>query len=292
MKGEMESVITKLKEFSRHENVKLVNCGNAAIFAALYIAKKVNSKPFILIPDQGGWISFKTYPQILGFNIKEIKTDKGVIDLKDLKDKAPTGAALFIASFAGYYAEQPLKEISEICKEAGCLLVEDASGSIGDQALCNGTYSDIIIGSFGKWKPVDFQDGGFVAVSESDYFEKTKEMYSILRFKPDYDALLDKLNAVKEKLNFFMETAEKIKKDLLKEKLPVFHPDKRGLNVVVGFKDDKQKEVITKYCKDNNYEFLVCPKDIRVNEEAISIEIKRLKSQKIKTKTMVSMEKK
>lgn len=289
MNGEMEGAVSKLKELSRHDNVKIVNCGNAAIFAALYIAKKVNAKPFILVPDQGGWISFKTHPKMLGFSIKEIKTDKGVIDLKDLQDKARTGAAFLVTSFAGYYAEQPLKQISEICKEAGCLLVEDASGAIGDSALCNGTYSDIIVGSFGKWKPVDFHDGGFVSANESDYFEKTKEMYSILRFKPDYDALLDKLNLAKKSLNFFLETAEKIKKELEKEDLPIFHRDKRGLNVVVGFNDEREREKITSYCRKNNYEFLVCPKDIRVNENAISIEVKRLKAQKIKTKSMASI---
>lgn len=269
-----DKVINKIKEYTRHENVKLVNCGNAAIFAAIYILKKVNSKPFILVPDQGGWISFKTYPKMFGFEIKEIKTDKGIIDLQDLEANAKKGAGFFVTSLAGYYAEQPLKEISEICKKNKCVLIEDATGSLGDSALCNGNYSDIIVGSFGKWKPVDFNDGGFISCNDSDYFEKTKEMYSILRFKPDYEKLLAKLDKAKDRLKSFMEEAEKIKKDL--KDMKIFHPDKRGLNVVVGFSSNEEKEKIIKYCKDNKYEFLVCPKDIRVNEDAISIEVKRM----------------
>ncbi|MBD3312891.1 aminotransferase class I/II-fold pyridoxal phosphate-dependent enzyme [Candidatus Woesearchaeota archaeon] len=273
---EVEKVISKLKEYTRHDNARLVNCGNAAIFAAIYILKKVNSKPFILVPDQGGWISFKTYPKIFGFEVKGIKTDKGVIDLKDLEENAKKGAGLFITSFAGYYAEQPLKQISEICRKHGCILIEDATGAIGDSSLCNGNYSDIIVGSFGKWKPVNFYEGGFISCNDSDYLEKTKEMYSILRFKPDHEKLLQKLDKAKERLNRFMEISEKIKSDLEKENLNIFHRDKRGLNVIVGFKSDEEKEKIIEYCKKNKYEFLVCPKEIRVNEDAISIEVKRL----------------
>ncbi|MFO8016724.1 MAG: aminotransferase class I/II-fold pyridoxal phosphate-dependent enzyme [Candidatus Woesearchaeota archaeon] len=274
--AEVEKVISKLKEYTRHENARLVNCGNAAIFAAIYILKKVNSKPFILVPDQGGWISFKTYPKIFGFGVKEIKTDKGIIDLQDLEANAKKGAGLFITSFAGYYAEQPLKQISEICRKYGCILIEDATGAIGDATLCNGNYSDIIVGSFGKWKPVNFEDGGFISTNESEYFEKTKEMYSILRFKPDHDRLLKKLERAKKRVNGFVERAEKIKQDMEAAGLKVLHREKRGLNAVVAFKDDRQKEKIIEYCKKEGYEFLVCPKEIRVEEDAISIEVKRL----------------
>lgn len=269
-----EKVLAKLKELSQHNNVKLVNCGNAAIFAALYIAKKINSKPYILIPDQGGWISFQTYPKILGFEIIEVKTNKGIIDLKHLEEVAPKGAAFFVTSFAGYFAEQPMKHIAEVCKKNGCLLVEDASGAIGDSVLCNGTVSDIVIGSFGKWKPVNYKEGGFIAVSDSDYFEKTKEMYSILRYKPNHKRLLKKLEKVKDRINFFLETSKKIKLDL--KEFNIFHADKRGLNVVVGFENEQQKEKIIEYCKEKEYNFLVCPKYIRVNEDAISIEVKRM----------------
>ena len=40
--------------------------------------------------------------------------------------------ALFITSFAGYMAEQPLKDIYKVCDDMGVVMVEDASGGIGD----------------------------------------------------------------------------------------------------------------------------------------------------------------
>ena len=271
-----EKTIKKLKELSRHSEVRIVNCGNAAIFAALCIARTVNARPCILIPDQGGWISFQTYTKILGFEVREIRTDKGVIDLKHLEKEAPSGAAFLVTSFAGYYAEQPMKRIAEICKKHGCLLIEDASGAIGDPILCNGAVSDIIIGSFGRWKPVNCGEGGFISASDSGYFEKTKEAYSMFRSKPDYAKLLKKLGQAEERLGFFFRTAEKIKKDL--KDLNVFHAGRRGLNVVVGFEDSVQKKKISDYCKDRGYPFVVCPKYIRVMQDAISIEVKRLLS--------------
>ena len=105
----MDKVIKKLKELTRHSSVKILNSGNAAIFAAAYIISRACEKKLVLVPDQGGWMSFSTYPLIFGLNVKEIKTDKGVIDLKDLEENAKEAGALFVTSFAGYYAEQPMK---------------------------------------------------------------------------------------------------------------------------------------------------------------------------------------
>ena len=40
--------------------------------------------------------------------------------------------------------------------------------------------------------------------------------------------------------------------------------------------NDEEKDKIIKYCKENNYEYTLCPRYIRVNENAVSIEVKRL----------------
>ncbi|MFC1753318.1 DegT/DnrJ/EryC1/StrS family aminotransferase, partial [Thermoproteota archaeon] len=185
-----QEVLDLLKSYTRHKHVRLTGRGNAAILSALYIVKKINPKPFLLIPDQGGWISFKTYPQIFGFQTKTVKTNRGVIDLIDLEKKADGGAALLMTSFAGYSAEQPLKYVASICHEHNCLLIEDASGAISDKTLCNGEHSDIIVGSFGRWKPVDNEYGGFISVKDSDYFSKGREILSATNFYPDYEDLL------------------------------------------------------------------------------------------------------
>ena len=55
-----------------------------ATFAAFFLAKQINQKAFMLIPDAAGWLSYETFPRILGFDVKKIKTDSGVVDLIDL----------------------------------------------------------------------------------------------------------------------------------------------------------------------------------------------------------------
>ncbi|MBW2999853.1 DegT/DnrJ/EryC1/StrS family aminotransferase [Candidatus Woesearchaeota archaeon] len=269
-----QRVADKLREYTRHQHVKIVNCGNAAIFTSLWIAKKVNPKPFILIPDQGGWISYKNYPKILTFEIKEIKTNYGLIDLVDLEKEAKTGAAFIMPSFAGYFAEQNLALISSICRKHNCLLIEDATASISDETLCNGEFSDIIIGSFGSDKPVNVGHGGVISVKEGEWFEKASDVLSMFKANLDYKDLYERLVKVKKRLKFFYETQQKIKKEL--QDFNVLHKDKRGINVVVKYKDSGEKEKLIDYCKKNNYEYVMCPKYYKVEEEAISIEVKRL----------------
>jgi len=269
-------ILDLIKGYTGHKIVKLLSRGNAAIFSALFIAKKNNPKPFLLIPDQGGWISFQNYPQMLGFGLRTIKTNRGVIDLIDLEEKASSGSALILTSFAGYFAEQPLSYISNICKKHKCLIIEDASGSIGDSVLCNSEFSDIIVGSFGKWKPVNNEYGGFLALSNKQMFEKAKDVFSADKFYPFYDKLLVNLSKVSDRMIKNLELQSKVKKDLLELDLKVLHSDKRGLNVVVKpFKMDDRKKILS-YCEKNNYEYVECPKYIRIEEDAISIELKRL----------------
>lgn len=263
-----EEVLKKLREFTRHNNVRLTDRGNSAIFVAMSMAKRVNPKPFFLIPDQGGWISFRTYPRILGFDIKEIMTNKGILNLKTLKEGTKNACALIMTSFAGYFAEQPLEEISNICKKNGCLLIEDASGAIGDETLCNGNLSDIIVGSFGKWKPVNLGYGGFISVKQKEYFEQAKEPFSLIKVHNNiYQELLPLLNA--ERLNKLLRLQEKVKNEL--KDVEIFHRDKRGLNVVTEYSPQ-----VIKYCQKKDYPYLLCPTYARLNEKAISIELKRL----------------
>jgi hypothetical protein len=273
-----QKIIELLSHYTKHRHVKLVQRGNAAIFCALYIARVKNPKPFILIPDMGGWLSYKTYPKMLGFDIKFVKTNRGLIDLIDLEKKAGSGAALIINSFAGYFAEQPLRYISNICRRNDCLLIEDASGSLGDVELCNGEFSDIIIGSFGKWKAVDSGYGGFISVSKKEFFDDSKNIFSVMTFYPDYNLLLEKLKKAGSRVSSLVARAAKAKEDISK-KLPnikIIHKDVRGINVVVRYSDEKEKKEIIDYCESNKFEFVICPNYSRIEETAISIELKRL----------------
>src|SRR3989339_472000 len=166
-----ERVLKNISRMTRHSHTILTERGNSAIYLALAIAKRINPRPHMLIPDQGGWISFKNYPKNFNFNIKELNTDYGVIKTRGLRSHTKTASALILTSFAGYFAEQPLKQISKICKATGCLLIEDASGAIGDRKLCNGKYADVVVGSFEKSGPVSLGYGGFISVSNLKYFE-------------------------------------------------------------------------------------------------------------------------
>lgn len=258
----------KLRELTKHNNIRLTDRGNSAIFVAMAMAKKVNPKPFFLIPDQGGWISFRTYPRILGFDVKEIMTNKGILNLQTLKEGTKNACALIMTSFAGYFAEQPLEEISKICRKNGCLLIEDASGAIGDEKLCNGNLSDIIVGSFGKWKPVNLGYGGFISVKQKEYFEQAKEPFSLIKVHNNiYQELLPLLNTVR--LNKLLKLQEKVKKEL--KNIEVFHRDKRGLNVITEYSPE-----VIKHCQKKKYPYLLCPTYARLNEKAVSIELKRL----------------
>ncbi len=263
-----KNIDQKLRKLTHHDSVHLTDRGNSAIFLAMHIARKTNPKSDILIPDQGGWFSYKGYPQFFGFNIVEVKTDYGVIDLHDLKRKAENASAFIFSSFAGYFAEQPLRKISTTCRKAGCLLIEDASGAIGDTKLCNGKYSDIIVGSFGKWKPVDCGYGGWISMKKKEYFEAAKDAMSITKVHPQfYSEIGDALK--KNKLKKLLALQTRVKQDL--KDFDVLHREKRGVNVVVKF--DAQVLV---YCHEKNYPYVLCPNYIRVNEKAISIELKRL----------------
>ncbi|MBN1544713.1 hypothetical protein JW898_04590 [Candidatus Woesearchaeota archaeon] len=278
LEQERKQILELLSRYTKHKEVRLVQRGNAAIFCALYIVKKTNPRPFILIPDQGGWISFRTYPKMLGFDIRTVKTNRGLIDLIDLEKKAESGAALLVTSFAGYFAEQPMRYISKICRRSGCILIEDASGAVGDNDLCDGDYSDMIVGSFGRWKPVNAEYGGFISAARKELFEGVSDVFSTTNFYPRYDVLLHKLTKAKEKINLMTKRAETVKEEIAKRfpELKIMHKDLRGLNVVVRYMNANEKAQVEGYCDEKHFDYLECPNYIRVDEEAISIELKRL----------------
>lgn len=263
----MESVKRKLNQLTNHEAVEITNRGNSAIFAALNIAKKVNNKKYILIPDQGSWYTHKTYPQLFGFVPRELKTNDGLILTDELRKYVRDASALIVPSLAGYFAEQDMHEISEICAKHSCLLIEDASGSIGDSKLCDGRYSDIIVGSFGKWEPVNVGYGGFISTNE-ELMKHAEFALSLVKVHPNSEnEILAKLN--ENRLPKMMALAQTIKQAM--SGANVIHATKRGINIMTEY-----SPFVIDYCKEKGYPHLVCPNQIRLNRKAISIELKRL----------------
>lgn len=267
-------VLSKIREFTGHDYAKIMPSGNAAIFTAVYIAKKTNKKAFFLVPDQGGWMTFKDYPKIFNIEIQEIKTNQGVIDINDLKENASAGTAFIYQNPAGYFAEQPMKQIYDICKKANCPVILDVSGSIGT-SLCNGDFADIIVSSFGRWKLIDAHYGGFISTKDKVLFEEGKPFYRMMKVYPAaFSKILNKFESLKKRIDFLWEKRKKVLEDL--QEMKIIHPDKAGFNVVVRFDSQKEKQKIIDYCQNKGLEYTECPRYIRVNEPAISIEIKRL----------------
>ena len=263
----MESVKRKLKQITNHEAIEITNRGNSAIFAALNIAKKANKKKYILIPDQGGWYTYKAYPQTFGFVPKELKTDDGLIIIDELKKYIRDASALLVPSLAGYFAEQDLHELSEICTKHSCLLIEDASSAVGDSRLCDGRYSDIIVASFGKWNPVNVGYGGFISTS-NELIKHAEFALSLTKVHPNSEnEILNKLN--ENRMPAMISMAQSIKKIMSGANL--IHPNKRGINVATEY-----SPFVIDYCKEKGYPYIVCPNYIRLNRKAISIELKRL----------------
>jgi hypothetical protein len=170
-----------------------------------------------------------------------------------------------------------MKKISEVCRKKDCLLIEDASGAVCDTMLCDGDKSDIIVASFGRWKPVNAGYGGFISAAKKEWIDNAGDAFSMTNHYPAYDALLAKLEKAPERTKEMLARAERCKEELA-AKLPsveVVHKTLRGLNVIAKYKNEKEKKDIIKYCEDNSHERVECPQYIRLEEKAISVELKR-----------------
>ena len=110
-----------------------------------------------------------------------------------------------------------------------------------------------------------------------DVIEKSERVSEKIKPKElDELKLLQNLELAHERLVFLVENCNQIKEELVGIGLNVFHPDKKGIVVIAEAKKDSDKKKLLEYCKRNELEYVECPKYIRVNEKAISIEVKRL----------------
>ncbi|MBW2981337.1 DegT/DnrJ/EryC1/StrS family aminotransferase [Candidatus Woesearchaeota archaeon] len=264
----MQQILERLRQLTGSKYIQLTERGNNSLLIALTLVKDFLDKEKVLIQDQGGWITYKQYPKKLGLEIIELKTDHGLIDLTDLEDKADENSILLINSTPGYAVFQDMQKIQEACKRKRCLLINDVSGSIGTDTAKIG---DIIFGSFGRWKPINVEYGGFIATNNDKYYEEFAASYFE---EHKYDELIKKIEELPQRLEKLQEARKKILEDL--QSFNIIHKCKKGINVIIKFDDDEVKQRIIDYCKENKLEFTECPRYIRINEPAISIEVKRL----------------
>jgi len=261
-----------LKRLTNHAFAEIVPRGNAAITSALSILPKGST---ILIPEEGGWIHYKKAPLQLGLKIVDVKCDDAKINLTDLREKinAVKPAAFLYQNPGGYFAQQPLRDIFKLCQANKCLAILDVSGSIGTP-LCDGRYADILVGSFGKDKLVNAGEGGFISANDRKVWEKIKGNVTVLDDQSSLQEIYQQLLLLPQRIDYLQKLRKKIIEEL--SGFSVLHPQDKGLVVVVKYEDEAEKEKIIGYCTRNKYPYTECPRYIRVNRPAISIEVKKI----------------
>jgi hypothetical protein len=274
----------KINEITGHEHVKVVNSGNSAILAAMSFFKGK-----ILIPDQGGWIGFKNMAEFLGLETEEVPTELGIIDPEVLEDTINKYKpdALFITSFAGYIVEQPVKKLFEVCNDNDVVLVEDASGGIGDKEkkLGNGDHAHIIVASTGSPKIVNAGSGGFISTDNNEIFKKNKNILKTLKASPIICAgISEEIKNSSFILSKTIEACNIIKKEFKS----AIHEDKRGITVALKTDDPKKTGYLLrqKLKADGRSIVTVCPRYERVMIDAVCLEIKNLDVQCLENDTL------
>ncbi|MGN1363474.1 MAG: DegT/DnrJ/EryC1/StrS family aminotransferase [Methanobrevibacter sp.] len=265
----------KIKNITNHDYAHIVSSGNAAIFIGLsYLTGNV------FIPDQGGWNGFKQISRFLNRPLETVKTNRGLIDINELNnalsqvDESKING-LILTSFAAYTAEQDISEISKICHDNNVILIEDASGSIGDSKLADGKYSDIIVGSTGSPKILNVEDGGFISAKNNGVFENNKILLKSFKSSEiTAGGIISELKNANYNLNKYIGACNYLKKSLD----DVVHSDKRGINVFIHNDDPKhfswnlKQELVL----DNHGMVTKCPNYNRLKEKGLALEIKNL----------------
>lgn len=270
-----------VKNLTHHDHPRIVNSGNSAIMIAMS-----NMKGPVLLPDQGGWTGFKKIAEFLGLDIEYMPTNHGIINLELLEDyiKLKTPESLFITSFAGYMAEQPVKEIFELCDERGVILVEDASGAIGDPkgSLACGDHAHIILASTGSPKIINLGSGGFISSNDPEIFKPTAYLLKMFRASPVICAgLVKAIKKAPEDLSRTITACSFIKKRIN----PVFHEEYRGINVAIPTSKPKNtaSQLREKILVRGGGMISTCPRYDRINQPAVCLEIKNLEIESLNT---------
>jgi len=265
-----------VKSITQHQHAQIVNSGNSAIMAVM----NALDGPFIL-PDQGGWIGFKRIAEFLGKEIITLETEWGIISPEKLEllldNLVQVPSALFLTSFAAYTAEQPVRELFELCHENDMILVEDASGSVGDpeKRLCNGNHAHIIIGSTGSPKIVNVGNGGFVSTNDKAILEKSQLLYKMLKADSVTCAGIQaEMKLAPYNLDKTVNACNFLKKNLG----TVFHKNKRGITVILPSENPRQdsRNLRKHLHTDGKGIITTCPQYNRLMEKAVCIEIKNL----------------
>jgi hypothetical protein len=256
-----------LKIITGKNKIIFTTRGNDSIKKSLNLIKELG-KSICLMQDEGGWMYYQKFIEQAGLETIRLVTTNGLIHEKELKYHEHD-SALLLNSLAGYFNMHNMNNVYASCIQNDCFLINDISGSIGSKEAMIG---DVLIGSFGEGKPIDMGHGGFIAFNEEDEFNIEDDNVEL-----DFNKLEKKLLNLSKRREFLKKECKKVIDDL-KEFNILNKRDgtDEGLVVIVKFKNEEEKNKIIKYCDDNDYEYTICPREIRIMDDAISIEIKRM----------------
>lgn len=263
-----ETSRTMLKIITGCDYIHFTTRCNRSIEIAMNVLKEL-SITTVLYQEEGGWLTYKKYISKADLEPIMLVTDDGIIYEKEVA-RHDIDSALIVNSLPGYIAVQDMTSLSSTCLSNDIFLINDVSGSIG---LPESKLGDIIVGSFGNSKPINLGSGGFIATNNEEIF---KLIQSVESEEPDLQFILleKKLRNLDLRRSYLQKRVSQVKEDLLDS--DIVHRDKEGLNVVVRYETDDQKQYLIDYCKKQELEFTECPREIRILDNAISIEIKRL----------------
>ena len=260
-----------VKKYVNKKHVVLVKRGNDAIKQSLKLAYSLGKRKLLLC-DQGGWMSYPDFGEKIGFEIIILKTEDGVLTLQELHKHLSSECALLINSLAGYAAPQHMGLIEKLCQSKKAFLISDATGSIG---TVHAHLGDVIFAAFGNDKPlkINFGKAGFVCFDKDSFLDHFQPYPFSEKELTEIKTALEKLP---ERLKFLQQKRIQILKDFAAMGKKVLFPTAYGINVIVPFDSEQEKKEIISYCENKKLEYTLCPREIRVLRNAVSIEVKRL----------------
>jgi len=263
---EKETCKTLLKIITNKKYVHFVSRGNEAIKIALAITKTLG-RTNCLIQEEGGWLKYEKFIKDVYMEPIRLVTNYGLIFEKELKYHSHD-SVLLLNSLAGYIVMHDMAKVYDACILNDIFLINDVSGSIGTEEA---KFGEILLGSFGIDKPVNLGEGGFIAFDDESWQDFLKDVEEP---QLNYKLLEDVLKNLPERRRKLLNISKKVKEDL--KDYNIVHKEADGINVVVKFSNEEEKQKLINYCKQNNYEYTLCPREIRILDDAVSIEIKRL----------------
>ncbi len=276
MHPQLRKAQEKLKIITGHKHVRVVNSGNAAIMIVLNSLEGP-----ILVPDQGSWSGVLKIADFLSKDLIKVETDKGLLSVdlleESLNNIAENPQALFISSLAAYTAEQPILELANFCKDQEILVVEDASGAIGDpeKKLGNGKIPNIILASTGSPKLVNVGSGGFISTDKQEILDKSSLLIRSFRSSPIIAA------GIAQELEFAGDNYKKLSQatSYLKNRIKeVIHQKRSGTNLILPCSDPPRRaqELRSSLNVEGKNIITICPRYDRIEERAVCVEIKNL----------------